>query len=443
VGKTVSTDFEIRADWEKLERGTPEDRACFAAIGLRYGNVWLTEAEDSFVHRVRGQVHLSAYRLAEWFAWNWWRLRWEPRTRAVDWVLAHHMTTIGGGYVWPNLTIFSDGERIVWLAKPTQPDAREPIRYIANIAAIVLPGSFESALDRFVEQVLGQLHEEGVQASNLAAVWENVRNERSDPQLAERRKLEALLGFDPDEADDAVLERLILDATTMGRGAVEEIAAESPLQGEVLTASKLGEVADAVGFESHPRDSVHLDSNTVLPRVGQSPAWLRGAAAARALRNQQNLGAAPLGSSRLAQMAAVTADVVESRDRLSIFSFALDRTPTRGRIVLRSKWATGRRFELARIIGDRLAGSTSDGQLHPATHSFTYRQKFQRAFAAELLCPFDALEHMLHGDYSAEAMQDAADYFEVSPLTVRTLLVNHKRLEREDLDEEGELVAAA
>src|SRR5271170_2613800 len=118
MGKTVSAEFEIRADWEKLERGTPEDRACFAAIGLRYGNVWLTEAEDAFVNRVRGQVHLSAYRLAEWFAWNWWRLRWEPRTRAVDWAFAHHMTTIGGGYVWPNLTIFSDGERVVWLAKP-------------------------------------------------------------------------------------------------------------------------------------------------------------------------------------------------------------------------------------------------------------------------------------------------------------------------------------
>ncbi len=443
MGKTVSADFEIRADWEKLERGTPEDRACFAAIGLRYGNVWLTEAEDAFVNRVRGQVHLSAYKLAEWFAWNWWRLRWEPRTRAVDWALAHHMTTIGGGYVWPNLTIFSDGERIVWLAKPTQPDAREPIRYIANIAAIGLPGSFESALDRFVEQVLGQLHEEGIQASNLAAVWGNVLSERSDPNLAERRKLEALLGFDPDEADDAVLERLILDAGTMGRGAIEEIAAERASQGEVLTAKKLGEVADTVGFASRPRDSVPLDSNTPLPRVGESPAWLRGAAAARALRSQQNLGAAPLGSSRLTQMAAVTSDVVDaSRDRLSIFSFALDRTQAHGRIVLRSKWATGRRFELARIIGDRLAGS-SDGQLHPATHAFTYRQKFQRAFAAELLCPFDALEHMLHGDYSAEAMQDAANYFEVSPLTVRTLLVNHKRLEREDLDEEGELVASA
>lgn len=439
----MTAEFEIRSDWEKLGRGTPEDRACFSALGVRYGNVWLTQAEDAFVNRVRGQVHVSAYRLAEWLAWNWWRLRWEPRTRVFDWPLAHRMTTIGGGYVWPNITIFSDGERIVWLAKPTQPDPHEPIRYISNIAAIVLPDSFESAVDRFLQQVLGQLHEERILTSNLASIWENVLAERFDPQLAERRKLEALLGFDPDEADEAVLERLVIDAQTMGRAAIEEIAAERPNQGEVFSAAKLGEIANAVGFQSRPRDSVGLDRNTILPRVGQSPAWRRGTEAARALRGQQGLGAAPLQSSRLTQMAAVTSDVVDaSKDKYSIFSFALDRTQTHGHIVLRSKWATGRRFELARIIGDRLAGN-SDGQLHPATHSFTYRQKFQRAFAAELLCPFDALDHMLHDDYSGEAMQEAADYFEVSPLTVHTLLVNHKRLEREDLDEEGDLVTAA
>jgi hypothetical protein len=77
-----------------LHSGTPEDRACFAAIGIAYGDICLTQAEDVFVNRVRDKVHLSGYRLAEWFAWNWWRLRWEPRTTALDWALAHRMTTV-------------------------------------------------------------------------------------------------------------------------------------------------------------------------------------------------------------------------------------------------------------------------------------------------------------------------------------------------------------
>jgi len=86
----VTDTLAIEADWEVLQDGTPEERACFAAIGIRYGKLWLTQADDAFVNRVRDKVHLSAYRLAEWFAWNWWRLRWEPQSRAVDWALAHH-----------------------------------------------------------------------------------------------------------------------------------------------------------------------------------------------------------------------------------------------------------------------------------------------------------------------------------------------------------------
>jgi Zn-dependent peptidase ImmA (M78 family) len=60
----------------------------------------------------------------------------------------------------------------------------------------------------------------------------------------------------------------------------------------------------------------------------------------------------------------------------------------------------------------------------------------QRSFAAELLSPFDAVDDMLQGDYSAEAQQGAAEHFDVSERTILTLLVNHRRLEREELDEE-------
>jgi hypothetical protein len=61
----------------------------------------------------------------------------------------------------------------------------------------------------------------------------------------------------------------------------------------------------------------------------------------------------------------------------------------------------------------------------------------QRSFAAELLSLFEAVDRMLDGDYSGEAQQDAAEHFQVSELTIRTLLVNNRRLEREELDEDA------
>jgi hypothetical protein len=113
-------------------------------------------------------------------------------------------------------------------------------------------------------------------------------------------------------------------------------------------------------------------------------------------------------------------------------SFALDEGVNSGRVVLRSKWVTGRRFDLARLLGDRLVPWGS-GRLFPATRAHTYRQKMQRSFAAEFLSPFEAVDEFLAGDYSMENQHEAAEQFEVSELTIRTLLVNHRRIEPEEL----------
>ncbi len=96
---------------------------------------------------------------------------------------------------------------------------------------------------------------------------------------------------------------------------------------------------------------------------------------------------------------------------------------------------------MARLLGDRLVNAKMS-QLFLATRSYTFRQKMQRSFAAELLCPFEAVDEMLSGDYSEENQQDAAEHFQVSELTIRTSLVNHHRLEREELEEDFDVKAA-
>jgi hypothetical protein len=122
-------------------------------------------------------------------------------------------------------------------------------------------------------------------------------------------------------------------------------------------------------------------------------------------------------------------------------SFMLDESATKSKVILRSKWEAGRRFELARLLGDRVVRSWG-GRLFPATRTYTYRQKMQRSFAAEFLSPFAAVEDFLARDYSIEAQQDCAEHFRVSELTIRTLLVNHGRVEREYLDGEFEPAVA-
>ena len=434
-------ELSITADWEVLDTGTPEEKACFAAIGIRRGDALLSEGYDAFVRRFRRTPLLSGYHLAQWLAWNWWRLRWEPRSASPEWNFSHHMATVGEGYVWPNVTVFSDGERIALVAKPSMGRKETNFGYISDIAVVVSGREFESAIDQFVEQVMGQLRAERVGQTNLDRIWQELSQERASPELQQRRKLEALLGSDPDEASTAALDRLVADSKELGEGPVNELAADHAQGGkELSTATSLEAAATANGFEFSPRDVVQLKARGAIPRPQDAPAWKVGVEAARALREQERLSDGPVSNARLAKMVGLGASAITERKHGPNLSFALDEKPSSGHIVLRSKWNTGRRFELARIIGDRVL-SSGTGRLFPATRAYTYRQKAQRSFAAEFLSPFDAVDEELSGDYSVEGQQDVAQKFEVSDYTIRTLLVNHRRIDRDELDDEFDLAS--
>lgn len=419
---------------ELLEEGSPEERACFGLFSMRSGEAELTGGMDFFVSAYRSGPLVSGYHAAEWFAWNWWRLRYEPRSTAPDWWRAHKMTAIGEGYVWPNLTIFSDGVRTALLAEPSlRPDAK-PFRYLGAHPCSLPSSEFEAAVDAFISRILGRLRERGIAETNLDRIWSDVLAERADPERARRCRLEALLGRDPDDADDTAVDQLISDASTLGEQAVEELAAHAGQGGGLTTTERLREVAEISGFAARPCDSVRLGAGGRVSLEDMSVGKL-GVDAARALRAQLDLREAAITDKRLTDMVGVESRALSEDIAAPNLSYALDRSAADARVVLRSKWKTGRRFELARLLADRIVAPTI-GQLHAATRAYTWRQKMQRSFAAEFLSPFDAVDAMLAGDYSAEAQADAAQHFEVSERTILTLLVNHQRAGREELDED-------
>ncbi len=438
-------DLSLVADWETLERGEPEERACFAAIGLEHKlhrrSVWLTEAEDSFAKSVRSKPFLSGYRLAEWIAWNWWRLRWEPKTNAADWLFAHQMSSIGFGYVWPNITIFSDGERIAFVAQPTLGRPEEPLRYLTSHAAVITADQFEALIDRFLEQIQTRLQFHGLDKSNFSAIWREVLAERQDPRHADRRRFEALLGADPDEADPEAIDQLLADAKIMGLQPMAEIAAQHWHDSSLLTARALRELADATGFDGRAADIVQLSNRHDVPTTKQAQAWLVGREAAQLLRQQEGMGGACVPDRILAALAGTREANLDGTPNSFPMSFTLRTSGSKTRTVLRSRWRTGRRFELARLIGDTILNVST--ALYPATRSYTYRQKVQRSFAAEFLAPFNETYERLGRDYSTESMEEVAHYFQVSPMTIQTLLVNHHVLERDDLEQDFDIGSAA
>ena len=426
--------LEIKVDPEKLNEGSPEERACFAALTISFGAVLLTEGYDEFINKVRSAPLLSSYHLAEWIAWNWWRLRWEPRTPAPDWAFAHRMASIGEGYVWPDITVFSDGQRVALLAKPTPRRPNTRFRYLSETAAVVRAEEFEYTMESFIEQVRGLLREQRITESNLDRIWSDVQEERKDPGTFKQRKWEALLGCDPDEGDPTILRQLLEDAQALGEESMNEVAANVPNGGRLLSLQTLRDEEKANGYDADPKNMVRLADRSTLPNIGEVAAWRLGAEAARALRKQERFGSGPISNDRLAGLAGIDPKILSDKSLGATFSFALDQGRT-SRVVLRSPWETSRRFELARLLGDRLLAA-GPGRLFLASRAYTYRQKMQRSFAAEFLSPFESLDPMLGGDYSPENQERAAHGFNVSEWTIRTLLVNHNRLGRDDIDDE-------
>ena len=434
-----------------------EERATFGLLTMTANGRPLTMVEDADRREVRRGAHLAGYPLAEWLLWSRWRLRWEfgrpsEERAARGWDFAHRMAAIGGGYAWPNVTIFSDGLLSFLISEPSpEPDAAL-FPYLGAARRETVPAaSLEAAIDGFATDVLACLDGRELRETNLHRLWSDLTTERQDPEQARFRRLEAQLGCDPDEVDESAIRRHLDDAAELGEEALGEVAADAATRGDapnrMTSAAEIAETAKRRGFDADPKDAVTLDGETAAPQRGEAAAWRVGDGIARTIRDRERLDGQPLADARLAAMAGTTDDAISRAYRRSDgLCFALDR-PDGARLVLRSKRKTGRRFELARLIGDRLIGAHGGGPaetLLPATRTYSYRQKAQRAFAAELLSPFAAVADMLGDDYASEDRQmEVARHFGVSPMTIRTQLVDHGRLDREAAPDVAERGAAS
>ncbi|HVR08329.1 MAG TPA: hypothetical protein VMW75_09795 [Thermoanaerobaculia bacterium] len=424
-------EFEISIDeWLGRIHGNAIERVTLAQIELRYGGRSLIQLEDRLARTNRSFANLSAYDLAIWLASNWWRLRWEPERQGVEWRMAHSLAAIGGGYVWPGVTMASDGEQIRVQVRPTRGEEWEPIRYLDSWDLSLSTIDFEATLDSFIEIVLARLAGCRISATDLHLLWEELRTERFDPCITSVRRLEALLGFDAGTAPDPLIDDLLIEAQHEGRAAVDEVVADfAGAAPEVLR--KLDDNLRRRGTRLHNEAITALAAHSDAWRVAGLP-WQRAATAAQVARKLWNMDGRPVPNSELVRLVGANTTLIINDDMEQVPMGAAKRMSGDENIwtaILRSHQETGRRFELCRLIADGLL-APNDERLLPVTKAKTSRQKFQRSFAQEFLCPFDALMETL-GAPSPENppedddIDDAARYFNVSTRVIESMLANH------------------
>ena len=434
----MTRDFALYCAWESALHDSPEVRQTSAMLTIKLGNTVVTRNEDVWSRTVRDEVRLSAYPLALWFAASWWRLRWEPLPMSPTpnhaWRMAHELAAAGYGYLWPQMLFASDGENVHVWARQSAPDSQAAVRYLLGAYHAIPSSAFEHTLDEFIAHVIARLDAVDIRHTILHDLWNEITQERHDDDLAAYRRLEAMLGFDPDECPEELHQRFASLIPRAGTAAIAELAPVCASADPGAALERVMTFANAEGLEGHIDLSIPTGDSTAAVTT---PVWQRGRTLARQARAAVGLNGAAVADKMLCalvnlpmEQALNTADTPMSRSPLSM---AIRHGDSRQlKFLLRKRNKPGRRFELARLLGDALMADSHDRWL-PATDAKTARQKMQRAFAIEFLCPIQSLTAFLDGDFSSDATEEAAEHFGVSHTAVETHLVNNDLLSPEAL----------
>lgn len=430
---TASSYFSFSTAWPK---GSDD----VADVTLRVGDRMISRIADTEKQSVRDYFRASSTALALWLADNWWRLRWETirdsRFPSVDWRLRHELNSATGGALWPPVMIFSVGDRIAFAPSVGKSVVAGPQSYFEFKIGMVAADEYELELDRLFEAVLTHCART-VDGKALEALRAQLATERKDPELAAWRRLEACLGFDPDAAPDAVIDALVDLEDIAGEGGVEEAAHAQPGANSAQSLSLAIEATRASKVAIDLSLAERLEREWKLP--SHASPWQMAEAAAANLR-------AIVGVPRGLLKHEVFEEIFRARwDDLKSATATARNLPYGARIndgrtshvALQTLKPYDRRFELIRQLGD--AVWERDTHFGIVSRSKTDRQKFQRAFAHSLLCPFDDLRRVIDvNDPSPEAMQAAARKFGVHQSVVRNQLVYKGYLPFENTNEETE-----
>ena len=430
----MSSKFRIDCHWLEPASDGTADRHFLAEVGIEVDGVPVTAVADTATRTYRSGIRVSAYDLAAWLVANWWRLRWESHGEGASWKMSHRIGAAGNGYLWPDLEFVGGASTVQIRSSPVSLGTTSPLRFLSEVNVHVPTADFEDGVRNFIEAVTsrsqclpvqgeGDLHE-------LAAAWRVLGEEIKDPELSFDRSIEARMGFDPEEAEPTLLGGLRQAVLEVGRGPVEELADSSKSQAlkdfetlwsEVRTRSHHMRLGITSGIKTA---AVRVKNRDLLP-------WKKGSALAHVARREWSIHCDAIDNQCLAQLCEVSREWIQTGldDDIPIpIGFRTLGEEDRLLASLKKRHPTGRRFALARIIGDHLLAAPDDRML-PVTDAVTDRQRVQRAFAQAFLCPFEALSDYLGPKVpDDDFIEDAAQHFNVSSWLVRSTLINHGAL---------------
>lgn len=340
------------------------------------------------------------------------------------------MTAVGGGFAWPRLSLWGDVDRIGVQSQADPPGVVGPVRFLTDALVLVDARGFEQSIDRFLDQVLEARWGGHSDHQALRALVEALRTERADPEVTRWRRIEARLGCDPDQGVEELISTINALAVDYGLEAVEEAISAKPGADTAAVLEQGVRVARATGQCCH--FAALLTDLPPVERFASARPWMLAERSAQQVRSRGGQGG-PINNKALAELLGVPLRALHQSTGGQTLDYGLrvgeEGTQGPQRVALRPKWPEGRRFDLCRALGD--AVWARNDILGPIADTSTSRQKFQRAFAQSLLCPFDDLLTYLKTDRpDDDDIAAAAKHFQVNPWVVENLLINKGVIDR-------------
>lgn len=426
---------------KEFEEQPPTD---VCQVGIRANGTSLTRLFRYSSNREDTFLHAPPASLAFWILDNWWKIFHEPELPdgvTAEWLLAHEMSSIGGGYAWPAARFWGEGQQVGIRVQPLYKDSSGPVRFEAEYSCSIPSVDVERAFDAFLERVCEFALDD---RDTLRDLHLQVKSERSDPEVTVWRTIEAKLGFDVDEAPVELMRRLNELIAELGLDAVSE-ACMSKQGHDVSLALEEGLWAvensrtrvDFSAALSATRSQVDEDlPYAPVPRARTAP-WALAERAATRMRESLNVPSGPVSNGCLRDLLGVSAYHFSHIHSFTSIPYGIRRRdpdrPT-STVALRAIRPEAKRFQLCRVLGDAIWSENDSLGLISSAKSA--RQKFQRAFAQSFLCPFrDLLDYIGTDSPTSDDVTAAAHRFRVSERLVQSTLVNKNVIDRQEFQQ--------
>ena len=433
--------FSISCEWiDRQDVLLDEYEATFSRFSIQSNNIYLTQVRDT-EQVSRSYIHIPAYPVAEWLAFNWWSLFHEvenPLKRNQELFSRHNLLSGSDGYAVPNIMFYPQGKNIEILCSERNNDFSGLIFENRNQAFSFPYKTVQDSISTFIESTIARLEEKNIFDTQLQKRWQLITQISTEEECF--ASICGMLGLDPFDIDIELSEKIIQVYEKINDDAIEDFFSMATID-HIIEQEKINrkffdsakpqtELSELAIFKEH----ISKDSNGKLKHASLKP-WERGYTLARACCKYFDITHPVSTPSDMFEKLGTAPDRIQDSYknvdyrpggkilRKVIFSSFRNEDGKLGFSLLKAS-SQQQNFYLTRAIYAYLA---SDDTYRIITPAHTVYQQESRAFGAEFLVPSIQLKKRLRRlkTLILEDIDELDQEYNVSPEIIRYQIKNH------------------